>query len=72
VVLYANANKLMDFVKGKGNPYVIKAPGFKLQNLVRKQIVDQEAVVRLLKLKETSEALEKEFNRKRFIEQKQK
>ena len=69
-ILNKNINKRMDFVKGKGNPYMIKAPLVKLQNDLTKQIIDQEVAERLLNLKETGEALIKEFRKERFIEQK--
>ena len=52
VVLHEHVNKLLDFVKGKGNPYVIKAPGIKLQKIVTKQLVNDEVSVRILKLRE--------------------
>ena len=72
VVLHEHVNKLLDFVKGKGNPYVIKAPGIKLQTIVTKQLVNDEVSVRILKLRETGQTLVNAFRKERFVDQSKK
>lgn len=71
-MLNKNVARLLDYVNGKGNPYIIEVPGIKLHNLVTKQLADKEVALRLLQLQENGDRLIKEFRNERFLQKTKK
>ena len=69
-----NVIKLFNFMSNKGNPFMVyKVPAYvKMQNLITRQLVDEETAKRHLKLIENGSKLVQEFRMERFVEQKKK
>lgn len=70
--LNENVSKLQDFLKDRGNPYIIKAPAIKLHNLITKQLTLDDVAVRLLHLRVNGDELVRDFRRERFVEKTKK
>ena len=66
--LHKHLKQLFDFIKDKGNPFVIIAPGIKLHNMVTKQMVHNLATTtRLLQVKANGERHLTLFMTERFL-----
>ncbi len=66
--LNKNVTQLLDFVCGRGNPFIVQAPGIKLHNFVTKQLADDAVAIRLLHALENGDRCYKEFRKERFLE----
>ena len=66
--LHMHVNNLIDFIKDKGNPFVVKAPGITpLHNMVTKQMVSDVTTARLLQVKANGEHYLTVFRHERFV-----
>ena len=68
-----NLIKLFNYMTNKGNPYNLKTGVFvKMQNLLTRQLIDEEVTRRHLKLIENGDKLVKEIRMERFVQKKKK
>lgn len=70
--LNENVSKLLDFLRDRGNPYIINVPLIKLHHTVTKQLVFDEVAVRLLQMQKKGDELVRAFRIERFVEKTKK
>ena len=66
-LIHKHLARLLDFLKDKGNPYIIQAPIIRLHNIITKQLTSDMVKERLLQLQKNGNKFVKEFRKERFV-----
>ena len=65
--IHKNVLKLLNFIKDKGNPYLIEAPDVRLHNVITKQLTEGKVKDRLLQMQQNGNTIVKVFRDERFV-----